>query len=154
MRRAAPATLRDDLNDAIRRLRAIERRGGGSLDDLDALDLFRIDVVDPACAATASLHRSLRGIAVHAHAVDVDDRIIAQRETARAPNADLCARADLAGRGQHDDAGRSSPDELVHGPRRRNLEYVRRLDRLDDVTDRALLHDPTCAGDYDLVELQ
>src|SRR5690606_39437657 len=45
LRRARRASLRDDLDDAVRRLRAVQRRRGRALDDLDALDVGRVDVV-------------------------------------------------------------------------------------------------------------
>src|SRR5690606_33659536 len=37
--------LRDDLHDAVGRLRAVQRRCRRTLDDLDALDVVRVDVV-------------------------------------------------------------------------------------------------------------
>src|SRR5690348_3029487 len=39
--------LRDDVDDAARRFRSIQRGRGGALEDLDALDLFWVEVVEP-----------------------------------------------------------------------------------------------------------
>ena len=48
LRRAAGALFRDDLDDAVRRFRSIDGRCRGTLDDLDAFDVFRVDVVQAA----------------------------------------------------------------------------------------------------------
>ena len=88
------ALLRDDLDHAVGRFRSVDRRGGGTLDDLDALDVGRVDVVHPALdrvalrAETArDAGRSQVGRVVDANAVDVDQRIV--RETNAARSADL-----------------------------------------------------------------
>src|SRR5690606_6609174 len=46
--RTRGAALRDDLDHAGRRLGAVERRSRGPLDDLDALDVIGVDVVQGA----------------------------------------------------------------------------------------------------------
>ena len=88
----APALLRNDLNDAVGRLRTINRRGGGSLDDLDALDLVRTDVVEAsdhagvlrAVAAIAVRRRPAARPIAHAHAVNVNERIIVEAQARHA----------------------------------------------------------------------
>jgi hypothetical protein len=49
------ALLGDDLDDAVGRLGAVERGRRGSLDDLDALDLVGIEVVQAPGDAGAEL---------------------------------------------------------------------------------------------------
>src|SRR4029079_13496393 len=43
---ARGAALRDDLNDPVRRLGAVQRGSGRALQHLDRLDIVRIEVVD------------------------------------------------------------------------------------------------------------
>src|SRR5690606_39056764 len=80
LRRPAHATLRDDLDHAVRRLRAVQRRRGRTLDDLDALDVGRVDVVEPTHVGAAALGWPAPGIAVHADPIDVNDRLVPLRQ--------------------------------------------------------------------------
>ena len=47
-------------NDAVRRLRSIQGGCGRTLDDLHALDLVRIDVIEKRWLAAAAEHRQVR----------------------------------------------------------------------------------------------
>src|SRR5207253_717769 len=95
-----------------------------TFDDLDALDVFWVDVVEAARACAAALSRSSRGRRIHADAVDVDDRIVVQREASHATHAKLRPRADLTGGREDDQPRRSRADELLDAPRGRDLQHV------------------------------
>src|SRR5690606_18382111 len=69
LRRARGTLLRDDVDDTRRRFRSIQRRGRRSLDDLDALDLVRREVVQLRHLATVTHVRTGRALVVHADAV-------------------------------------------------------------------------------------
>src|SRR5690606_24605857 len=97
LRTARLTTLRDDLYHAVRRFRAVQRRSRRTLDDLDALDVRRIHVVQTAHVRAAALTRAPAGIAVHAHAVDVDDRLVPQGQAAVAADPDRRPGAHLPG---------------------------------------------------------
>src|SRR5690606_8655064 len=63
LRCALHALLRDDLNHACRRLGAIQRRSGRSLDDFDALDVLRVEVVEGGgLSATANVRPVLGAV--------------------------------------------------------------------------------------------
>src|SRR6185437_8442482 len=47
------AFLGDDVDDTVGRLRAVEGRRSGTLEDLDALDLIRVEIVEPRHDARA-----------------------------------------------------------------------------------------------------
>src|SRR5690606_37290935 len=113
--RAARCTLlRDDVDHAARRLRAVQRRSRGTLQDLDALDVLGAEAVQTRDDARAeSLDRDARPRLVqHADAVHVDERIARQRERRVAAHANGRARADHA-RTRHDhDTRRTAVDQL------------------------------------------
>src|ERR1019366_8316085 len=83
----ARAALGEDLHDAVRRVRPVERARGGALDHLDALDVLAVDVG----------HAEARDGAVHD-----DQRILAAREARRGTEADRRLGVGLSGYG--DDA--------------------------------------------------
>ncbi len=153
VRRAVRSALGDDLDDAVGGLRSIERRRRGSLDDLDGLDVLGIDVVETARAGAAALRGALRGIGIHAHAVDVHDRIGGERQTSDRAHADLRAGAHLSRRRQHHDAGRARADQLLDAARCGSLEDVVRVDAFDDVADGSPFDSAAGTGDDDLIEL-
>src|SRR5690606_8103127 len=100
---ALGAALREDLDHAGRRFRPVQGGRRGSLDDLDAVDVVRVDVVERAHrderAAASGEIRSVDGrerAVHHAHAVDVDDRLVGHGHRRVAAKADLLALADLA----------------------------------------------------------
>src|SRR5262249_51575853 len=84
------------LNDAAGRFGSVQRRRRGALDDLDALDVVGLDVVDGECALPR-VRRERTGVAVDADAIDVHDRRVALRETVRAAQANRPPGARLAG---------------------------------------------------------
>jgi len=83
------APFLDDVHHTAGCFRSVERRGRGPLEHLDALDLFRIEVVEAADQP--------RLIVVGANAVHVDERRVTERERADPAHADLRPGADLAG---------------------------------------------------------
>src|SRR5438045_4023929 len=89
------AVLREDLNYARRRFRAIQRRRRGALDDFDSLDVVRIDVVHRARDVVAAAqigagdwYVALIAVASEAHAIDVNERLVAHRDAHVAAKAD------------------------------------------------------------------
>src|SRR5581483_9918551 len=106
------ALLRDDLNDAGGGVGAVQRRGRGTFDDLDALDVFRRDIVERRDALAAegfqglTLHADVLPLAAfHADAIDEDDRRIGQRDRRRAADRDAGRRAGRPRSLLHVDAG-------------------------------------------------
>src|SRR4051794_2641240 len=95
MERAALAALGDDLDDPRRRVGAVQRRRRWTLHDLDALDVFRIQIVQPTDALatgarrppTAVSTRAVRDARIDAHTVDEHERIIRQGDGRRAANS-------------------------------------------------------------------
>src|SRR5262249_43259083 len=88
-RRPGLALLGRDHDDAVRRVRPIERCGRRPLHDLDVLDLLAVEVVKEPELRPAVARRRKRA-RVCAHAIDEDDRRIAEAERVEAANADLC----------------------------------------------------------------
>src|SRR5690606_14263488 len=113
LRRADGATLRDDLDHAVRRLGPVERRGGRALDDLDALDVVGVDVVQTADIRAAALRGPAPRLAVHPDPVDVDDRLVPLRQTPDATDPDGRARADLPRPRHHHQPRDPLAEELV-----------------------------------------
>ena len=78
--RPRPSALGRDDDDAGGRRRAVERRGRGTLDDLDRLDLLGVDVVDPAGIGAADPDAGGVVVGGHADAVDDVQRLIIERQ--------------------------------------------------------------------------
>src|SRR5690606_2516743 len=77
-RRAHGTALGDDLDHPVRGIRPVQRRRRRALDDLDALDVTRIDVAEPGerRVDVPGLSAALDGlIGVHPYTVDEDYRI-------------------------------------------------------------------------------
>ena len=75
-----PSLLRDDLDHAVRRLCAVERRCGRPFDDLEALDVVRVEVsqsTDHSGPVSLVLRTGILLI-IHAHAVHIDQWPVAQ----------------------------------------------------------------------------
>ena len=113
--RPTRALLRDDLNHAVRGFGSIDRRGGRTLDDLDALDVIRADVVQTSGDRRALTAKPagapagpVLGRVVDADAIDVDERTVL--ETDAAPPADLNrrTRAETSTALEDRDAGRAA----------------------------------------------
>ena len=98
------------VDDAVRRLGAVERRGGGSLDSLDPFDLVGVDVVDARRGIAESMPNAREG-AVSARALFTrtpsmyDGGSDDERHTARRARMRVPARADVATGGLHRRAG-------------------------------------------------
>src|SRR5690606_5073994 len=82
---AGVTVFREDLDDAVRRFRAVQRGRGRALQHLDACDRFRVDVVQAGCRADAAL-TTLR---VDTYAVDIDDRLVRLRQRRAAADQDV-----------------------------------------------------------------
>src|SRR5690606_41930748 len=63
-RRSRLTALRDDLDHAIRCFRAVQRSGGGSLDDLDSANVVRVPIVRTTDRGAAALPGSAPRVAV------------------------------------------------------------------------------------------
>src|SRR2546423_15587807 len=96
--------LGDDLNDAGRRLRAVEGRGGRALDPLDGLDVVGIDCIERRRRLAEHVVVTLT-TAVDAYAIHVDRWIVARVERARAAQTIVGRRAGLARAGQERQSG-------------------------------------------------
>src|SRR5690606_12592055 len=103
--------LRDDLDHSRRGLGAVQRRRGRPLDDLDALDLVRVEVLEDAHLTTARAAVPEEGsrlrLVVHPNAVHVDQRLLVPLQARCAANPDRRAGADVARR-----AGEGEPRRL------------------------------------------
>ena len=150
-RSAGFALLRRDEHDAVRRVRAVERRGRRSLHDLDVLDVVRIQIVASRRlrAAESVGERHLRR---HAHAVDDVDRRVVQAHAVRAANANARADARLHS-GLHADARNARVEHVAQISHRLRLGDVRHGDVRDRVAE---LHASLLAGGRrdDFVELE
>src|SRR5690625_2391770 len=145
-------TLRNDLDDPVRGLRAIERCRCRALDDLDTLDISWIDIVEPAHIRTTALARTAPRITVHPDTIDIDDRLICERETTIATDPDRRTRPHLPGTRHHHHPWTPLGEELVDILDRRLFSYAPYIDRFDDVTDRAPLRATGRTGNDQLVE--
>ena len=138
-RLSALAALRDDLDDAVGGLGAVQRCRRRALDDLHRLDVFRIEVVEPRRVASVADGRAAGGIVVHAHAVHVHDRLVGERQARRAANAHRAARADHAGRRQDEHTCTLLPEQLLHVYGGRRLCFLRDVQLVHGVADGAHL---------------
>jgi hypothetical protein len=91
------AALGGDENDAVRASCAVDRRGGGVLQDVDCLDVVRVDLIEVGTD----------------DAVHDDERLVAAVQRVATSNADAHLRARLRVGRLHDDARRESRDRLV-----------------------------------------
>ena len=87
LRTSARPPLREHLDDAAGGLRPVEGRGGWPLDDLDAEDVVRVDVVEGR-RRLVRLGVGTEGAVRDAHAVDVDERGVPLRDRVDAAQAD------------------------------------------------------------------
>ena len=150
LRSALAALLGEDLDHAGRRLGAIEGGGRGSLDDLDAVDVVRVDVVERAIGIFGSVLTGGR-LALGAHPVDVDEGLVAECDAYVAAQADVGAGTRVPGAELHARTRNARLQELadvVH--RLRDLGDVDLLDRVADLAPAGLARGP---GDDDLVEV-
>jgi hypothetical protein len=133
-RRAGPALLRRDHDDAVRRVGAVERRGGRTLDDLDRLDLVRVQITDPARLAATREQGARVRVARHPDAVDDVDRIVRQVQAVVAADADARARPGL-GSERHRHTGCAGGEHLLNRRHRRLGDDLGGVDVRDRVTE-------------------
>src|SRR5690606_7535992 len=87
-------------------------------------------------------------------AVDVDERLVAERQRGDAAYPDARSRAHHASAGRHGDAGRPAVDEALDFVDRHGLLYGFDAELVDRVAERALLRAASGTGYHHLVELQ
>jgi hypothetical protein len=138
-RRAGDPLLGEDLDDAIGRLRAVERGRGRSLEHLDALDGGGIDVVEARRAAAALVQATHAAAVVDADPIHVDDRLLALRQAGAAADAQLGSLTRDAAGGQRRDA---------------RLASLQRLGEVGDWRLRQLLHVDARHGVAELLDLR
>ena len=122
--RSRRAALRLDDDHPVRRGRTVQGRSGRTLHDIVRLDLVGVDVVDPARVRAADA--DARGVvgALHPDTVDHIDRLVVERQAARAPDAHPRTGAGDVSR-EHLDARHPRAQQVVHvGNRARLHEAV------------------------------
>src|SRR5690606_21646467 len=126
------APLRRDLDDAVRGGRAVERRRRRPLQDLDRLDIGRVDVVQTRrrLTAYAEAERGLR--ALDAHTVDDDQRRVRERNAVRAADTNARARPRHP-RALEDRLARDLALQELRGVRDRRELHVLDIHRADGV---------------------
>src|SRR5438874_5354915 len=134
MGRARAALFGNDLDYTIRRFRTVQRTGGRPLDDLDGFDVFGADVIEARDDVAALLTRAGADVVRNADTVDVDQRLLRQRERRAAANVDHRATA-RSPRPTRDDHTRCTPvDETSQIADRRGAHLVRGRDRGDRIS--------------------
>src|SRR5690606_10633967 len=138
---------------------AIERRRGRSLDDLDVLDLVRIDVVEtPHHIAARSAVRIAGGSdadrALHTHTVDVHNGVGGERDAAAPPDLDTGTGTRRAGTGVDHDPRGPGVEELRDIGDDTGFHHLGGIDGSDRVPDRASLLPTSRARDDDLIEVE
>ena len=149
--RALLPALGEDLDDPVGRLGAVQRRRRGTLEDLDALDRGRVDVVDPA---RCRLRRTpATGAAtVDTHAIKVDDGFVRLRKRRGSANADASAATGVPAAGEADDTCFAPLEHVAEAGDRRILK-VGDVHRGDRVAELLLLCGDARSRDHDLVKL-
>src|SRR5690349_5261206 len=141
--RARFAALGRDDDDAVRRLRAVERCGRRSLHDLNVLDLFRIEVVEearspPTDAGLPDVVRvDARTALLHPHTVDDHEWIVRQRSGTDAANPNACSAANTTVRLDERYTGGAAVQHVLHCRDRLLLHELRGLDLRDGVSQLA-----------------
>ena len=153
------ATLGKDLDHTGRRFGAVQRRRGGALDHLDAVDVRGIDVVERAVRGVVAVARVARGkgvlgeaVALDAHAVHVDERLVALGSRHVAAQADGRAAAHAAAVAGNREASRLALEQIVHAGW--NFGERGDVDLRDRVAHLATARRAGRAGDDDLVEAE
>jgi hypothetical protein len=161
-RRAARAALGEDLDHARRSLGTVQRARRRALDDLDVIDVRRIDVVQRArleIGAAEPVRVVERGpvaaiaLAPHPDAVDIDDRLIALSNADSTAQPDLRPLARHSARLHHAQPRRSALQQLIH-VRWRVLDLVRDVDPRNRAPQLTHASHPSRTRDDDGVELQ
>ena len=147
--------LREDLDDAVRRFGSIQRRCSGTSDDLDSFDHVRVDVVETGRDARPEPldDDARRDVVGDADTVDVNERLIAEREAVHASDSDARTGADLSRPRYHHDARRPAIDQAGDVRRRGQVLNRRGLDRRRRISHGAPLLIAGGSGDDDLLEV-
>src|SRR5438105_8929869 len=115
-----PATLGGDLNDSVGSRRPVLRRRGGALQNLEGLDVFHIDIIEPGRHLTTNSDRGRSGsaavadVVVEPYPVDHDQRLIGQRDGGRSTDADPGRGAHRSACLLHVDARHLAREQLTH----------------------------------------
>ena len=156
-----PPALREDLDYAVGRLRAVEGRRRSTLQHLDAIDVVGIQVrqailaraaVEVAACLVAETRRPVGGASVGAHAVDVHDRALTEREARGAANAEVLGTAHPAAHSRGAKTGHLSFQDRPKIRGRLDLGDLAGVNDADRRSKLALRHRSTRAGRHDLVE--
>ena len=151
-RAALLAAFGDDVDDAARGLRAVQRRRRRALQHLDPFDLLRVQARENGAHAGVVAEGVAGGlVVVGAHAVDVDERLAVEREGGRAPDAHARTLPHHAS-AHHVDAGGAPAQQGLHVLHGRQLGDGRGFDGAHRVADRAPPGPAGHAGDHDLVQ--
>src|SRR5262245_10745626 len=131
--RSGSATFGLDDDDAVRGRGSVERGSRRALDDVEGLDLFRVDRRQTVLTDSGDVARL--GLIAEARAVDNDERFIATAERTDAANTNVRRTTDDAVGLQNLNAGRAALQQLadVRDGGRRDDRIG--LDRGDDVSD-------------------
>ena len=153
------------MDDAVGCLRAIERRRGGALEHLDALDVVGIEIVEAVGGRTTRERaagdlvpdtlrvRPFRRARIDADAVDVHDWTLAQAEAGGPTNAEIArcpGAATDAHRAQTGDLRRQRLSDVGDGDL---LLHLRHVDDAHRRADLPFLDGAASSGDHDLIEL-
>src|SRR5215831_72654 len=132
------AALREDLNDPVRRFRAVERCRRRAFQDFDVIDVIGIQVgeavftsaaVEVAARLVAEIRRPVSGARVSANAIDVHHGALVEREARRAADPQVLGATNAAA-----DARRAHAGDLAfeNGAQVRGRLHVLDLARIDD----------------------
>ncbi len=133
----APA-LRGDENDPICCLRPVQRGGRRTFDDLDRLNLFRVDVVEARRLLptdTDGVDPKRRSGVVNPSTVNVNEWLVAERQAVGSPDANFGAGSGGSdSRGDHD-TRRPRAQEIREAGDSAGVHFVHRVDGSDVVSD-------------------
>src|SRR5690606_21128642 len=122
---ARATTLRRDLNDTVRRCSTVQCCRGRALQNLDALDLLRADVVQPRDALATEAEGERLWIVVYLDAVNDQQRLVGERDAGLPANTYTRSRARGTGALHHGHACGATLQQLRH---RRDRSQVDVLD--------------------------
>src|SRR5690625_2783680 len=110
------STLCDDVDHTMSRFSAVEGSGSRPLDDLNALNIIRVEIIDTGDDARAeSLDRMTRRLGiVYANTIYIEERLVGEREAARPPDPYLRARSYHTCRRGNDNSWGTRIDQALH----------------------------------------
>ncbi len=153
---ARSAPLGDDLDDAVGGFGAIQGRRRRALEDLDRLDVVRVDIVDTGrpIAASAESDAVGAGRVVRADAIDKDDRLGAEAERTHAPDSGHPARPHLAAGPLDLNARYRHRERLLHALAGRHLLGGREVEHPNHVAEGPALGFARGTGHHQFIELE